>query len=192
MRHTHPSTHHRATRPHRLAAALAGLALFAVALPEADARSRPRRASSFSANKEFGLGLMIGHPTGLSGKYYLSADTAVDFGLGVVGGYGHRSGLHLHADFLWHPAVLVTQSSFVMPLYFGVGGRFWDFDDDRDDRYDDDTALGVRVPLGIALDFNNVPLDVFFELAFVLDFFVNDGGAHGGLAGAIGVRYYFQ
>ena len=43
----------------------------------ADARPRPSRGGSFEANKTFGLGLMIGAPSGLSGKYFLSKDTAL-------------------------------------------------------------------------------------------------------------------
>jgi hypothetical protein len=177
-----------------LAAALIGAITLCAVVPDAEARPRPAgRTSSFAANKTFGLGFMFGSPTGLSGKYYLGADTALDFGLGVNGyGYGYRRGLHLHVDFLWHPAVLVDAAPFAMPLYFGVGGRLWDYDRYRDDRYyNDDLALGVRVPLGIMLDFNNVPIDIFFELAFVLDFLVDDGGIGADFNGAIGIRYYF-
>lgn len=169
------------------ALALAGLCL---AAPAAEARPRPQ-ASSFSANKTFGLGIMLGAPTGLSGKYYVGPDTAVDFGVGVIGGIG-RDGLHLHADFLWHPATLVTAEPFVMPFYLGVGGRLADYEDDPDEIDDDsDFNLGVRGPVGLMLDFNNVPLDVFFELALIIDFVGYDGvGAY--FNGAIGVRYYFM
>lgn len=174
-----------------LVAAFIGALVLCTDVPDAQARPRPAgRTSSFSANKTFGLGFMFGAPTGLSGKYYLSADTALDFGLGLIGGYGDRDGVHLHMDFLWHPAVLATTDPFVLPIYFGVGGRLWDYDHDRND-FDDDTALGVRVPLGIAMDFNNVPLDIFFELAFVLDFLVDHGDLHAGFNSSLGIRYYF-
>jgi hypothetical protein len=170
------------------------------AASDADARPRPAgrtRQSNFEANKTFGLGLMFGDPTGLSGKYYLGPDTAIDFGVGGGGyGYGHRRGLHIHVDYLWHPISLVSADAFELPLYFGVGGRLWHFDDydNNNDPYDDVNALGVRVPVGIAFDFNNVPLDIFFELGLVFDFFFNDYrddfGVHG--LGAIGIRYYFN
>lgn len=174
-----------------LLAAFAGVLVLCTAVPTAEARPRPS-ASSFSANKTFGLGLMLGVPTGLSGKYYLSGDTAVDFGLGVISRYGDRDGLHLHADFLWHPAVLASTAPFELPFYFGVGGRLWDYDRNNNNNRDDDIALGVRVPVGIMMDFNNVPIDIFFELAFVLDFLLNDGGAEAQFNGAIGIRYYFM
>ena len=168
-----------------LVAALAAVTLICVSLQPAEARPRPR-SSKFSANKEFGLGIMIGAPTGLAGKYYLSADTALDFGVGYIDRWGARHGFHLHADFLWHPAVLINARPFVVPFYFGVGGRLFDYDADNDD----DLAAGLRVPFGIMFDFNNVPLDIFFELVFVFDV-LERGGGRDYLNGAIGFRYYF-
>lgn len=159
------------------------------AVPDAEARPRPR-ASTFQANKTFGLGFMVGAPTAVVAKYYLSSDTALDAGVGVIQGVGRRDGLHVHADFLWHPAVLASADPFVLPLYFGVGGRVFDFDDDETG--DDDLSVGARVPVGIMLDFNNVPIDVFFELALVVDFIVGDGDARADFGGALGFRYYFQ
>lgn len=170
-----------------LCAAVAGLALLLVSLQPAEARPRPR-ASKFSANKQFGIGLMIGVPTGLTGKYFFGRSTALDFGAGAISRYSNRDGLHLHMDVLWHPAVLVNARPFVIPFYVGVGGRLFDYDQDNDN---DDLALGLRVPLGIAFDFNNVPLDIFLEAVFVFDF-VGRGAGYDYLNGAFGIRYYFQ
>ena len=171
-----------------ICAALAVLALLLVSLKSAEARPRPR-ASKFTANKQFGIGIMFGAPTGLSGKYFFSTSTALDFGIGAVRRWANRDGLHLHMDVLWHPAVLVNAQPFVMPFYVGVGGRIFDYDDNNQN---DDLALGVRVPLGIALDFNNVPLDIFFEAVFVFDFINRGPGFDDYLNGAIGIRYYFN
>jgi hypothetical protein len=177
---------------HRLAKAVLVSVVLALGLGSADladARPRPRAGKSFEANKTFGLGLMLGAPSGLSGKYFLSSDNALDFGVGAIGYYRGRSGLHLHLDYLWHPVSLASVPEFELPLYFGIGGRFFDFDDDGDTG----AAFGLRAPLGIAFDFTNVPLDVFFELALVIDFFSgyrDDVGAD--INGAIGIRYYFK
>lgn len=169
-----------------LCAALAGLALLFVSLQPAEARPRPR-AKKFSANKQFGVGLMVGAPTGLSGKYFFARATALDFGIGTIRGWSNRDGLHAHVDVLWHPAVLINARPFVMPFYIGLGGRLFDYDDDNND----DLALGLRVPIGIAFDFNNVPLDIFIEAAFVFDF-INRGNRLDYLNPAVGIRYYFQ
>lgn len=167
----------------------------------AEARPRPagkHHKSNFEANKTFGLGLMFGDPTGLSGKYFLSSDTALDFGIGGAG-WAHRyygTGLQVHVDHLWHPISLASAEPFELPLYFGIGGRLltFDYDERPDRRYDNVTALGVRVPVGLAFDFNNVPLDIFAELAIIVDFFVNDYYHRAGIDGngAIGIRYYFN
>jgi len=159
----------------------------------AEARQRPNRASQFEANKTFGIGIILGAPTGFCGKYYLTKDTALDFALGAYYGYRrdyhHYSGLDLHVDFLWHPAVLTKNESFWLPLYIGIGGRILDHDDH------DYTHLGVRVPFGLMFDFERVPLDIFLEFAMILDF-VEFGSYDGDNFGVdltfgLGFRYYF-
>jgi hypothetical protein len=188
------------------------LLVSAVTATTAEARPRPagrHRKSNFEANKTFGLGLMLGAPTGLTGKYFVGSDTAIDFGLGTIYGYRERRGLHVHADFLWHPMSLVSAPAFELPFYVGIGGRY--FDGDRcysyrydpngryycDYYYDDYAAIGVRVPIGISFDMNNSPLDIFVELAFVLDFLVDhdplyDDDVYFDGNGAVGIRYYFN
>jgi len=161
-----------------------------MSIPHAVARPRPTGGKRFTANKTFGLGVMVGAPSGLSGKYFLGANTAFDFGVGIISHYRHRHGnIHAHADFLWHPVSLVSARAFELPLYFGLGARIWDFRDDDDV---DGFGLGARVPLGVAFDFNNVPLDVFIELAVVIDLFFDYRDDYAGdVNGAVGIRYYF-
>ena len=55
------------------------------------------------------------------------------------------------------------------------------------------TALGVRVPIGIAFDFNNVPLDIFVEGALVVDTFLDYDGDYNraDFNVAVGFRYWF-
>ncbi len=199
----------RGARPARLAllAAATAMVIAGVSVSStAEARPRPtRHRSNFEANKTFGLGLMLGAPTGLSGKYFVGRSTALDFGLGTIYGYRDRRGLHLHADFLWHPVSLVSAHAFELPLYFGVGARL--LDGDRcyqyrgggvcDYYYRNYTAVGVRGPLGIAFDFNNVPIDIFFEVVPVFDILVNydsryDNALYFDIDAALGLRYYFN
>ena len=163
-----------------------------VAVPTASARPRPTtHLRRFEANKTFGLGIMVGEPTGLSAKYYLSADRAIDGGIGGVGYYRNRSGFQAHVYYLWHPASLASTADFELPLYFGIGARVFDFDfNAANDRA---FAIGARVPVGVALDFNNIPLDVFFEVAVVVDFlFDYSDNLDADFNAAIGVRYYFE
>jgi hypothetical protein len=178
-------------RSQLVVAVLASVLVFAaLPAPEADARPRPARKSSkqFEANKGFGLGLQFGVPSGLTGKYYIGVDTALDFGIGTYYRYRYDNAFSFHADFLWHPVVLADPDPFWIPLYVGIGARFLDHDSGRDR----DTHLGLRVPVGLALDFNNVPLDIFFEVAFVLDILRDDGHGYSDLHSSLGIRYYFN
>jgi hypothetical protein len=170
-----------------LAAALACSSSLASARPRPGGGTHP-----FEANKTFGLGLMVGAPTGLTGKYFVASDRAFDFGLGAIYYYRHGNGLHIHGDYLWHPVSLVHAEPFELPLYIGVGARLWSFD--CDGCSNNATAIGVRVPFGIDFDFNDVPLDIFFELVFVADVFVNYQGHDFGpdLDGALGARFWFD
>jgi hypothetical protein len=177
---------------HLLRRVLAGVVAVVLAgASTADARPRPSHARHFEANKTFGLGIMVGAPTGLTGKYWVGPDQAIDFGIGAIGYYRGRSGLHIHGDYLWHPVSLAHADAFELPFYLGVGARFFDFGCNGCAR--NAVAIGVRVPFGISFDFNRVPLDVFIELAVVADFFVNYSDNLGAdLDGAVGFRYYFN
>jgi hypothetical protein len=179
--------------------------LFALAAaPAADARPRPAGGGSlksFSANKTFGLGLELGQPTGLTGKYFLSDSNALDFGVGYIyHSYGYADdGFHLYADYLWHPASLVSAAAFELPFFIGVGGRLWRFDycDARVCTYYGD-AFGVRIPLGIDFDFNNVPLDIALNVVPTIDFISGDyydryhDRAHFGIDVSFAIRYWFK
>lgn len=190
------------------AAALIAIVTGSLGASTAEARPRPAswdRKSNFEANKTFGLGLMVGAPTGLSGKYFLGASTALDFGIGTIYEYRDRRGFHIYADYLWHPLSLASTDAFELPLYFGIGGRFlrgsrcyvYDRNHFCDYYYRDYAALGVRGPVGIAFDFNRVPIDIFVEVALVVDFLVDhdpvyDDALYFDFNGAAGVRYYFD
>jgi hypothetical protein len=134
----------------------------------------------------FGLGIIIGSPTGLSGKLYFNRQNAIDFAVGAS--FINSRGLHAHIDYLWHPIMIASDEAFFLPLYFGIGGRILDHSRDRD--FDDDVHLGARVPLGILYDFKRVPLDVFVEIALVVDI-VNDHDDLIDFNAGLGVRYYF-
>ena len=162
--------------------ACASVALVTLAAP------RPARADG----GPFGIGLIVGSPTGLSMKYYLgeSGDNAIDAAIGAA--FVGSSGYHLHADYLWHPIVLTTDPAFKLPLHVGLGARVLLHDRGRNE--DSNLHLGLRAPVGITFDFTQIPLDVFLEAALILDFHGDEGdGDHIGLDlnAGVGVRYYF-
>jgi hypothetical protein len=181
-------------RPRNL---LLALAVLAGVTATADARrSRTMGGEKYVANGKFGLGLELGVPFGLNGKYFLNDSHALNFGFGYI--YDHyytdaRDGGNVYLDFLWHPFSITNQEAFQLPFFVGVGGRIWNFNGCNGCNNGGD-ALGVRVPVGIAFDFNKVPLDIFIQLTFVADLFFNYDrndrfGPH--IEGSVGIRYWF-
>jgi hypothetical protein len=147
-------------------------------------------ASAQAAEKGvFGVGLVIGEPTGISAKLYLDDTTAVQ---GAIGSAFVGGGWQIHADYVWHPWILEQRESFTLPAYVGPGVRFIDYTLGRDDDY---LALGLRAVAGIVFDFTEIPLDVFVEVAGVLEYGFTSDVDRDGIrltvnAGA-GGRYYF-
>ncbi len=134
----------------------------------------------------FGAGLILGEPTGLSLKYYLNNDTAIDVALG---GAFVGKGIQIHADYLWHPVLLEQKPSFVLPLYIGAGMRILDRNGGGGD--EDHVRIGVRGVGGVLFEFTKIPIDVFVEVAGVVDYRTR-GPAFGlDLNLGAGVRYYF-
>ncbi len=128
--------------------------------------------------RRFGAGLMIGEPLGVSLKYWLNDTMAIDGGIGES--FHHDNGLQLHSDVLWHAFDLLKVPEGRLPLYFGVGARL-KFED-GDDRF------GIRVPVGLSYMLENDPVDIFLEVAPILDL---SPSVHGDFNAAIGVRFWF-
>ena len=127
----------------------------------------------------FGVGLILGEPTGASLKYWLNSTLAVD---GAVGwSFDESTDLHLHADLLWHKFDLVQVPEGALPFYIGVGGRI-KFRDNADER------VGIRMPVGVSYIFDRIPVDIFLEVAPVIDF---TPSTRGGFTAGIGARFWF-
>ena len=138
----------------------------------------------------FGLGVIAGEPTGVSIKVWLDGRHAVDAGIGWS--FSENESLHFHADYLWHNFGLLNQSQVQgrLPVYFGVGARLKMQDGDTGHNGGNDNALfGVRFPLGVAWIAPSAPVDVFFEIAPILDLLP---GTDLSFNAAIGVRYWFR
>jgi hypothetical protein len=176
------------------------IALVTLSIATAEARPRPSglHGKKFEANKTFGLGLELGEPFGLTGKYFLNADRALDFGVGEIYDYYYYRGYHVYGDYLWHPVSLASTDAFELPFYVGLGGRFWGWEDRRvQQRYVTGSALGFRVPVGVAFDFNSIPLDVFVEVVPTLDLFFDrpngyDRTLYLFIDASVGIRYWFN
>lgn len=128
-------------------------------------------------DKGFGLGIILGEPTGISFKNWVGSRTAIDGG--VAWSFSDNDSLHLHLDYLVHNFNIFKAKKGKLALYYGIGGRV---------KIHDESRFGVRIPVGINYIFGNAPLDIFIELVPVLDLVPS---TEFGLTGGIGIRYYF-
>jgi hypothetical protein len=126
----------------------------------------------------FGVGIMVGEPTGLSFKYWLSPSSALDGG--AAWSFYDQASMHLHADYLWHKFDLIPVKKGELPLYFGVGSRL---------KIHEKSEFGIRFPVGIAYVFAEGLLDTFAEVVPIMDLFP---ATEFGMNGAIGIRFYFK
>jgi len=137
-------------------------------------------ASSAATGQDrgFGIGVILGEPTGVSGKGWLSSRSAFDAGLAwSFRGNGY---IHAHMDYLWHFADAVNTEQQILP-YLGVGGRVVG--------RNGSSIAGVRMVGGFAWLPEGTPLDVFLEIAPVLDLApATEMSVNGGL----GMRFFFH
>ncbi len=149
---------------------------------------------SSAQSSGFGLGIVLGEPTGLSLKSWVSGDRALAFGL-AWGGLGHGGYIHLHGDYLFHNFSVINVSKGRMALHYGPGLRMRAWTGERywnNGRYYDSkrgyTRMGIRFPVGLTYMFDGAPVDIFLEAAPALDIIP---GTSFDISGGLGFRYYF-
>ncbi|HAH05245.1 MAG TPA: hypothetical protein DCM05_01770 [Elusimicrobia bacterium] len=122
-----------------------------------------------------GAGVILGNPTGVTGKYWMNETYAADAGLGF------STSLSVYGDYLWHGwTVLPQPSEGKLPVYLGLGAQI---------RTLHELEFGVRTVAGAAYWLPRHPLELFIEIAPV---FRLVPGTSVGLDGGVGLRYYFR
>jgi len=134
---------------------------------------------SFTQDKGFGLGVILGEPSGVSAKSWMTSTTAVDAAL--AWSFVDNGALHIHADYLIHNFQLISiDGKGKLPVYYGVGARI---------KFgNDDTRLAVRIPVGIDYMFGDVPVDIFLEVVPMLELIPKTNFQFNA---ALGSRYFF-
>jgi len=128
-------------------------------------------------DRGFGLGIILGEPTGISFKHWTGYKTAL---VGAAAwAFGREDAFHLHMDYVLHNYRLIKAERHTIPFYYGIGFRF---KDEREDR------LGIRFPLGIIFMFDEAPVDIFLELVPIFDFVPETGLSFNA---GIGARFFF-
>ncbi|MGE0528824.1 MAG: hypothetical protein AB7G93_12300 [Bdellovibrionales bacterium] len=147
-------------------------------------------ATPVFAQQNFGAGLVIGDPTGLTAKYELNKNHAVDSALSFF-----NDEIYLHGTWLWMMPTLFDIDNYPFNWYFGLGARMITHDHGRHHRHgdDDDDAddhfhFGARAPVGLRMNFNNPKIEIFGEVSLALDVAPK---LNMDLDFGIGARYYF-
>lgn len=133
-------------------------------------------ARPVSAQKagDFGAGVVLGNPTGVTGKLWLTEHQAFDMGVGF------SSRLTIWADYLVHSWTILPQpSQGKLPLYLGVGAQVRTFRD---------AELGIRAVAGVAYWLPRDPVELFLEVVPVIRV---EPHSSVGLDAGVGIRYYF-
>ncbi|MEJ2647970.1 MAG: DUF3996 domain-containing protein, partial [Sedimentisphaerales bacterium] len=119
-------------------------------------------SAQIRSDEDFGLGLILGEPTGLSLKYWFDEERAVDGAL--AWSLSDDDAFQMHADYLFHDYDLSNSNEW--PVYYGVGALL-SFKHDEGKHHDDHkTVFGFRFPIGMSYLFeNNEPFELFFEIA---------------------------
>jgi hypothetical protein len=139
---------------------------------------------------EFGIGLILGEPTGISIKKWLDHNHAIDAAAAWSTSENHN--FQLHADYLMHQyhVFRTDRHSGQLPVYYGVGGRVrLENEDNGKGHRSNDLLISFRMPLGISYLFAHVPIDIFVEVVPMLDI-VPDTDFD--INAAFGVRFYLK
>lgn len=139
--------------------------------------------------KNFGFGIILGDPTGLTLKYWTQRDNALVFDVGASYFGSPRIGV----DYLWH---FDAFRSNIAKLYAGFGGvlgigegRGFYYTEHHGFyfRSDNSAGLGVRGVFGINVIPRTSPLEFFLELGLLVGL-TPDFGSAGDVG--IGMRFY--
>jgi hypothetical protein len=134
-------------------------------------------APAHADSGEFGLGLILGQPTGLTAGFGLSDHTMIDAALGLD--WIDDRDFYLHVEFDYFLPTLIDGGSVDLSAYLGIGGFFVSHSD---------PTFGARAPFGLSLDFDSVPLQLFGEASLLVPLIPD---FHFDVRGAIGFRYWF-
>ena len=125
-----------------------------------------------------GLGIIFHEPTGVSLKHWINRKTAIDGAFAWA--FDDEDAAQLHFDLLFHHTALSSSNGARLPLYYGLGAKIV---------FEDETRLGIRIPLGCYIILSTIPLDIFAEVVPLL-YIAPD--SEFSFTWAFGIRYFIQ
>jgi hypothetical protein len=127
-----------------------------------------------------GIGLIFGEPSGVSFKFWTGSTIAFD--AAAAWSFVNGGSFQVHGDIIFHSFNLFRVERGRAALYYGFGGRFKTAHDTEKAR------VSFRVPIGVSYEFEGAAIELFFEVAPMLDLAPETQAAVGG---GLGFRYYF-
>jgi hypothetical protein len=125
----------------------------------------------------FSVGVILGEPTGISGKAWIGQLSAID--LALAWSFVAEGRIYVHADYQQYFDFGQPDAGRLL-FYGGIGGKLY---------VGADVELGVRLPLGVLYEIEQIPLEVFLEVAPGISIFPATALDFGG---GLGVRYRFE
>mgnify|MGYP001085367443 CR=1 FL=1 len=154
--------------------------LIVLAIAGSSAGAAPKQQVNAIRPGLFELGLYLGEPTGLSAKYWINRQNAIE---GIAAWAFSKGFLVVSADYLLNFPDIVKIEGETFPLYVGAGAVL---------RINmggaDPIGIGARFPLGALYVFRGVPLEVSLEIVPGLYLFPDTQFL---AMGGIGIRYCF-
>lgn len=142
--------------------------------------------SSILVSAQFGAGIILGSPSGLSFKYWQSRKYAYDF---AVAWNFSDDYFHIHGDYLIHfPFNVEGVAKDALYAYFGGGARIR-IKGEGESGSESSNKLGIRGVGGLDYIHLEVPVDFFIEVVPVMEIISSMGLK---LEGGVGVRYNFN
>jgi hypothetical protein len=133
-----------------------------------------------------GVGVLLGEPVAFSIAYRPDERQSIQMLQGWS--FGQKR-MHAGIDYLYTPTEIPADETLGLryPVYVGVGlrGRFFGTSTTAAQERGN---FGLRFPVGVGVEPEHLPLEVYFEMAPV---WVVAPVSHGGFDGAIGARLYF-
>ena len=133
-----------------------------------------------AAHGSVGLGVQLGVPTGLTGKFWIDRTSAIDV---TMGWNVYSDWVVIQAGYLYHFPLQMRQRGSLF-AYIGAGGKMdvWDSGPNSDGGF----RLAGRIPLGMEFIFD--PISFYAELDPLIYLLP---GTDLEIGGGLGFRFYF-
>ncbi len=170
-------------KPGAVAALLVSMLLLTqAAVAQDDSQGTERRRIELGRLAEgpaiVGGGLMLGEPSGLTAKLWFT-ETGFGADLAVAWSFADNAGVYMHANGIFHLAIVETGGGRYLIPYLGAGVFY---------RVGESSRVGLRVPVGLAMfPLTQLPLEFFAEIAPGIGLLPDTGPSFGA---GLGVRFY--